>query len=155
MMSMGGRDELDWIAHIGHELKWLTGELTGAPLVARQLEWTPRVDMMEAEEALVVRFELAGVTPGSVQVVYNPSRHTLSVRGQRGAVPQLEAGGVPILLEIDAGPFAREVELPPMSVAPRNAKTHFRSGILTIVLPKVGNDDITFVIEETITVTRS
>jgi HSP20 family molecular chaperone IbpA len=149
MWLMGGRDELDWLAHMSHELKWLSGELTGTPLVARQLEWTPRVDVLDSRGAVIVRVELAGVRPDCIQAAYSEEKQTLTVRGQRGELIHVQNECVPMLLEIDSGHFAREIELPPIPISVRQARTIFRSGILTIVLPKLGNDDSFFSLEET------
>lgn len=151
---MGGRDELEWVAHLGHELKWLTGELTGAPLLARQRGWTPRLDLMEAPDFFLIRVELAGVRPERLSLTYHQGSHSLSIRGERMDALEEHAKVVPHLLEIDYGYFAREVELPPATILLGEVKTQLNGGILSIVLPKANTERLAMTIEETITLNR-
>lgn len=151
---MGDRDEMEWVAHLGHELKWLTGELTGSPFVARHHGWTPRIDVIETDDLFLVRVELAGVRPEGVQATYHPERYSLTVRGER--TDSLLSGdrASPHLLEIDYGAFSRDIELPPHPINAEGIQTQFRNGILAIVLPKLTQSRVTVVIEESITLTR-
>lgn len=151
---MGERDELEWVAHLGHELKWLTGELTGSPFVARHHGWTPRIDVIETEDLFLVRVELAGVKQEGVQVVYHPDRCSLTVKGERTDCLLSGDSASPHLLEIDYGAFSRDIELPPHPICVEAIRTQFKNGILAIVLPKLTQTRVTVVIEESITLTR-
>lgn len=151
---MGDRDELEWVAHLGHELKWLTGELTGSPFVARHHGWTPRIDLIESEDFFLVRVELAGVRPDGVQVNYHPERHSLTVKGDRTDTLLKGDKASPHLLEIDYGGFSRDIELPPCPLCVEGVRTQFRNGILAIVLPKLAQNHVTVVIEESIILTK-
>src|SRR3954447_20527892 len=92
----------------------------------------PNVDSFHTDEPheLTVVIELPGVDPASVQIVVG--ERTLVVTGER---PRPEATGrVYQQMEIEYGPFRRQVRLPE-DVDPERAQARFERGILTITLP--------------------
>jgi HSP20 family protein len=108
--------------------------------------WTPNVNLYETEGAYVVCVDLAGVDKEKIDVVVTEQKLTL--RGQRVVpiMPELEViagdgGGQPAgkvrvhLMEIDYGPFCREVELPADAAHERISAAH-RNGLLWIGIPK-------------------
>ena len=112
--------------------------------------WTPNVNLYETDGAYVVCVDLAGVDKEKIEVVVADQRLTL--RGARlvPTFPELEGGGGGggatggephpklrvHLMEIDHGPFCREVELPADVDRERIGAAH-RNGLLWIELPKI------------------
>ncbi|HSI35998.1 MAG TPA: Hsp20/alpha crystallin family protein [Tepidisphaeraceae bacterium] len=111
--------------------------------------WEPNVNLYEIENAYVVCVDLAGVDKDRIDVVVADGR--LQLRGTR-AVPapaDLEAALTPGIggshgpkvrihvMEIDHGPFCREVDVPENVDKERISATH-RNGLLWIELPKAG-----------------
>jgi HSP20 family protein len=105
--------------------------------------WTPNVNLYENDAAYVVCVDLAGVDKEKIEVVVADQKLTL--RGARlvPTFPELNADASgeahPKLrvhvMEIDHGPFCREVELPADVDRERIGAAH-RNGLLWIELPK-------------------
>jgi HSP20 family protein len=107
--------------------------------------WTPNVNLYENDTAYVVCVDLSGVDKEKIEVVVADQKLTL--RGARlvPTFPELEGGGGGggeshpklrvHLMEIDHGPFCREVELPADVDRERIGAAH-RNGLLWIELPK-------------------
>lgn len=95
----------------------------------------PNVDSFHTDDphALTVVVELPGVDPASVKVMVGGER-VLLVAGERKR-PQVP-GRVYQQMEIEYGPFQRQVRLPE-DVDPERAKATFERGILTVELPVV------------------
>jgi HSP20 family protein len=110
--------------------------------------WTPNVNLYETGPSYFVCVDLAGVDQEKLDVEVADRRLTL--RGNR-AVPSVEAppelgeavegdpGGAKRaklhLMEIDHGPFTREVELPP-DANREHISASYRNGMLWIEIPK-------------------
>jgi HSP20 family protein len=117
--------------------------------------WAPNVNLYETEDLYLVCVDLAGVEKEKIDVELADNR--LSIRGARGvpsyddvaedsapkhaasqasASPPAERGKLRVhVLEIDHGPFFREVELPDHVHRERIA-AHYRNGMLWIEIPK-------------------
>jgi HSP20 family molecular chaperone IbpA len=103
--------------------------------------WTPNVNLYENETTYIVCVDLSGVDKDRISVEVGD--HKLTLRGAR-EVPVLPDGKAPEehgnrykvhLMEIDHGPFIREVELPENVAREKIAASH-RNGLLWIELPK-------------------
>src|SRR5687767_4569182 len=108
--------------------------------------WTPNVNLYENDTAYVVCVDLSGVDKEKIAVVVADQKLTL--RGAR-LVPTMphnddDPSSSPHppteklrvhLMEIDHGPFCREVELP-ADVAQDQINAIHRNGLLWIELPK-------------------
>ena len=109
--------------------------------------WTPNVNLYENDTAYIVCVDLAGVDKDKIDVVV--SEQKLMLRGTRlvptlaeedrvtptpGGVQQAQKLRVHVM-EIDHGPFCREVELPADVDRDRIEAAH-RNGLLWIELPK-------------------
>jgi HSP20 family protein len=94
----------------------------------------PNVDCFRTDDphALTVVVELPGVDPRTVQVV--AGERVLLIAGERKR-PR-EAGRVYQQMEIETGPFQRQVRLAE-DVDPGRARASFDNGVLTIELPVV------------------
>ena len=109
--------------------------------------WTPNVNLYESDTAYIVCVDLAGVDKEKIEVVVADQKLTL--RGARlvptlaeedrvmptpGGVQQAQKLRVHVM-EIDHGPFSREVELP-HDVESDQIHATYRNGLLWIELPK-------------------
>jgi HSP20 family protein len=97
--------------------------------------WCPAINAYRCRDGIVLCVDLAGVDKSDIQVSVE-SRRVL-IRGQRQPLEPSDAAGSPLqvlALEIDYGPFEREVVLP-LDVDPERVEAEQRSGLLWIVLP--------------------
>jgi HSP20 family protein len=103
--------------------------------------WTPNVNLYENDTAYLVCVDLAGVEKDKIDVIVTDQKLTL--RGARHVpTPPPEFGADARaarlrvhVMEIDNGPFCREVELPADVLHERIAALHV-NGLLWIELPK-------------------
>lgn len=106
--------------------------------------WTPNVNLYESETTYLVCVDLAGVDKEKISVLVADQKLTL--RGTRLVPTPQPDGDVQAIaphpqrlrvhvMEIDHGPFCREVELPADVVHERITATHL-NGLLWIELPK-------------------
>ncbi len=97
--------------------------------------WQPAVNAYRCSECLVICVDLAGVDRKRVDLQLEPRR--LLVRGYRQAPEPENTEHKPVqvlVMEIDYGPFEREVRLP-MDVDPERVTAEQRNGLLWIYLP--------------------
>ncbi len=103
--------------------------------------WAPSVNLYESESAYLVCVDLAGVEKTKIDIEVVDQR--LTIRGAR-LVPTCDALSSGAnqnrrvrmhLMEIDHGPFAREVELP-QDVMHASITARQHNGMLWIELPK-------------------
>ena len=97
--------------------------------------WKPDVNAYRCAECVVICVDLAGVDRGQLDLQVEPRR--LMIRGQRQAPepPHPKHKAVQILvMEIDYGPFEREVLLP-ADVDPDRVTAEQRDGLVWIYLP--------------------
>ena len=94
----------------------------------------PNVDCFHTDDphALTVVVELPGVDPASLEIAVG--ERALLVAGERRR-PKVE-GRVYEQMEIDYGPFRRQIRLPE-DVDPGRAKASYEQGMVTITLPVV------------------
>jgi HSP20 family protein len=102
--------------------------------------WTPPVNLYENDTVYLVCVDLSGVDKEKIDVTVVDGR--LKLRGQR-EVPINPDGSPPDpnqrlrihLMEIDHGPFCREVELP-QDILHDRISASYRNGMLWIEIPK-------------------
>ena len=99
---------------------------------ALAVEWNPRCDVTEDEDAIVVHAELPGVEPGDMEVTVRNS--TLSVRGEKRGVKKEEAKGR-TYSERFFGSFERLITIPSTVDASKIDAT-LKDGVLEVRLPK-------------------
>jgi HSP20 family protein len=94
--------------------------------------WQPDADVFETEDAVVVRFELAGVESENLRVSVDGPE--VRIRGVRAPAP-----GAPVKrlhqMEIASGPFERRVRIP-VAFDRQKVSAHLSNGFLTITLGK-------------------
>lgn len=92
----------------------------------------PNIDSYHTDEPheLTVIAELPGVDPASLSIVVG--ERTLLISGER-ARPKV-GGAVYQQMEIEYGPFQRQVRLPE-DIDPKRAEARYEHGVVTISLP--------------------
>lgn len=97
--------------------------------------WQPAMNAYLCEDRIEICFDLAGITQADIDLRVSPTR--LILRGNR---PSPEpAGQKPcarqiLAMEIDYGPFARDLHLP-VEIVPQAVTMERREGLLWIQLP--------------------
>lgn len=94
-------------------------------------DWCPGVDLLETDEAYVVRVDLPGVTDDSVELSLDGE--VLTVAGTREVSEQ---EGTYIRRELPSGSFRHQVRLPGEVNADAVKAVHAQ-GVLTVTLPKL------------------
>lgn len=130
-------DFVQWqLEQVERRLRVLVGEF--ARLQATQFRatpcWSPAINAYRCADRLVVCVDLAGVSPQELSVRAEPRR--LRIRGHRSP-PGPPRSGEPVqvlALEIDAGPFERDLHLPE-EIDPERTTAEQRDGWLWIQLP--------------------
>lgn len=115
------------------ELEQLFADLSHVPRFTGQRHgFRPNVDCFHTDDphALTVVIELPGVDPESVRVVAGARLLAVAGERRRPRVP----GRVYQLMEIEYGPFQRQVQLAE-DVDPELATARFEHGVLTVHLP--------------------
>ena len=121
------------IDKLHHEIEELFADLWQVPRFAgARRGFRPNVDSYHTLDPheLTVVVELPGVDPASVHVVVG--ERALLIAGERHR-PKV-AGHVYHQMEIEYGPFQRQVRLPE-DVDPDGTRACFQNGVLTISLP--------------------
>jgi HSP20 family protein len=118
------------------------GEITTEEMVSQQYvrfspadAWRPHLNIYESPSALIVCVDISGMKPDAFEV--DVVDGALIIRGRRTApTPESHGGDIGVhLMEIDNGPFCRQVGLP--TSIDRDAITaEYRDGLLWITLPK-------------------
>ncbi len=95
--------------------------------------WAPSVDVLETENELVVKADLPDVDLKDIDIQIE--RGTLSIKGER-KFERVEGKGTGYhRIERSYGTFQRVFGLPD-TVDPDKVKADYKSGVLTITLPK-------------------
>lgn len=94
--------------------------------------WQPLLDVYETAEELVILIDLAGVSCEEVELTL--SGKTLTMRGERKDTLRGRRQAFH-LMEINFGPFERNIELP-VYVDAEKVKSSCQNGFLEIVFPK-------------------
>ena len=100
-----------------------------------QENWQPAVNAYHCRDNISICVDLAGVEKSSIDVRVEPRR--VWIRGQRQAPepPNCAQDTLQVLaMEIDYGPFERELRLP-VAVVPERTSAEQRNGLLWIYLP--------------------
>lgn len=123
------------------KLRWLHGTLGDVTVTRVQLwqaqphRWQPPINAFRCETAVRVCVDLAGIDKAGIDLTVEPQR--VVVRGSREAPEPGRKHGRALqvlALEIDYGPFEREIELP-VEIDPEGAHAEQENGLLWIYLP--------------------
>lgn len=99
-----------------------------------QERWRPAINAYRCEHGFRICVDLAGVEKDSIELDIESTR--VSIRGER-ELPEPSGSDQPVqvlAMEIDHGPFAREIELP-ARVDVEKATAEQKNGLLWITLP--------------------
>lgn len=97
-----------------------------------ELDWTPRVDIGEADGTYLIKAEIPGVKKEDVKVSIDNG--VLTLQGERRE--EEESRGLQLhRVERFHGTFSRSFSLPP-AVDPQQVKASFQDGVLTVTLAK-------------------
>jgi HSP20 family protein len=119
-------DLLERTRRVLNQAPWRGRELLG------DLDWSPRVDIGEADGNFLIKAEIPGVKKEDVKV--SVENGVLTLQGQRS--DEAESKGVQFhRVERFHGSFSRSFTLPP-SVDAQQVKAAFQDGVLTITLNK-------------------
>ncbi|MBI2844499.1 MAG: Hsp20/alpha crystallin family protein [Armatimonadetes bacterium] len=100
--------------------------------------WSPRVDVYETKDDLVIKVCAAGIKPEQVEVSLSADDRFLTVRGVR-TEGNIERRGVVryYQLEVYYGPFERVIPLPAEVMIDRERlQAVYTDGFLVVILPK-------------------
>jgi HSP20 family protein len=129
-------EEMDRMFDRLFESRWMRpmpGGWPWAPEREGMLEYrAPRLDVIDRDDAVVVRAELPGVEKKDVEV--SVTENTLTVRGKTERETQEEKGEYH-RSEIVKGEFLRTITLP-ADVDGEKAKASLKDGVLELTLPK-------------------
>jgi HSP20 family protein len=119
------------------QLRWMGGAgLPGSPFSQTSGgTWQPSLNAYRCERCIKVCFDLAGVDKERIDIQIEPGR--LVVRGVRKAPEPASGEPLPqqiLAMEIDHGPFVRELRLPAEVLRDEVTAEH-RNGLLWINLP--------------------
>jgi HSP20 family protein len=124
------------------KVQWLQGAIAGPYEVAHGYfshfmpgKWEPAINVFRCETALKICVDLAGVEKSAIELMVESNR--VVIRGTR-EMPEPNDNECPtvqvIALEIDYGPFEREVLLP-TKINVDQASAEQQNGLLWIHLP--------------------
>ena len=105
--------------------------------------WSPRVDVYETKDELIVKISAAGLKPKDIEVSLSADGKHLMVRGFRGETASERKGRIRYYqMEIYFGSFQRIVLLPAhINIDRERLHATYSQGFLKVVLPKnVEND---------------
>ena len=118
-------------------IRWLRGGVAHAsfPQFSREDGWAPAINAYRCNGCVRVCFDLAGVAMSEIEIRVEPRR--LTIRGSRR--PPEPCGEEPrpvqiLAMEIDYGPFVRELALP-VEVDPERSAADQKNGLLWINMP--------------------
>lgn len=94
---------------------------------------TPKVDVIDRDDEILVRAEMPGVDKKDVDV--STTENTVTIKGSTHAEEKEEKGDY-YRCEISSGSFSRTLALPG-NVDASKAKATFKDGVLEMALPKV------------------
>jgi HSP20 family protein len=106
-------------------------ELASAPRYVLHHGWRPATDVYEVADGFVVVVELAGVEEKNLSITLENRR--LRIAGSR-PLPAGCDGKQPLQLEIEQGPFERQIALPADADA-EGVKARFDRGLLLVHIP--------------------
>jgi len=133
--SQGVRPFLEVQQEVRRLFKELVHQPWGGQEQSRDASWQPRCDMVETDEAVVVDVELPGVKPEDVRLEVEGD--VLHITGERRAIAARQGRNYHYL-EQHYGRFERQLRLP-RTVDRNTIRAEFDSGILSITLPKQGD----------------
>jgi HSP20 family protein len=97
---------------------------------APERTFTPRVDIVENETAVLLYVDMPGVRPADVDLRFEQGELTL-----KGKVQPREANGQMLFGEFEVGDFQRVFQIPD-TIDAGKIDAEFKNGVLIVTLPK-------------------
>ena len=97
--------------------------------------WVPALNAYRCDQGFAICLELAGVPKDAIDI--QVEQRMVRIRGQRELPEPKGKGEEPrqiIAMEIDSGPFARDISLP-ADIEPEAVRAEHKEGYLWIYLP--------------------
>jgi HSP20 family molecular chaperone IbpA len=120
------------------KLRWLHGTLGDLQVTRVQFwqraapTWQPPINAFRCANGVRICVDLAGVDKSMIDLTVEPQR--IMVRGSRETPEPADHAVQLLALEIDYGPFEREVQLP-IEIDVERAHAEQENGLLWITLP--------------------
>lgn len=136
-MSITRWQPLANLERMQQRLNRLFGELSvGGFDDLEKLEFMPSAEMEETDQAILLKFEVPGLTAKDIDI--SVTEDSITVHGERKSEWKSEEAGV-VRSEFHYGSFERMMRLPALV---QNDKTHaeYKDGILKITLPKAEDE---------------
>lgn len=94
-------------------------------------EYVPAADIHEKDDAILIRFDMPGVTQEDVDIRLDNTELEVSAKQQ-----ELKPEGMDLIMgEYETGVFRRKFTIPQL-IDRENIKAHLRNGVLDLELPK-------------------
>jgi HSP20 family protein len=136
--AMSKRDGEEFFWQNGADFSKISEELRSLrPKLANQKQWEPRIDLVEEEQRVVLKAEIAGVNGDDIDICFVPESHSIILKGNRPEDRESEQSRVGVFqLEILYGEFERRVELPQIPLESDQIKAIYKNGLLIVLIPK-------------------
>ncbi len=95
-------------------------------------EWSPKLDLADTKDAIVVKAEVPGIDPKEIGLSFHDQ--TLTIKGEKKHEKE-ETDEQYYRVERSYGAFARSIRLP-VPVDAGHVTATFKNGVLTVKLPK-------------------
>lgn len=96
------------------------------------MQWTPRVDLSETDDAYLIHMDVPGINRDDLEINFQDG--TLTIRGHRAESHREEHGSV-VRMERSYGRFFRSFSLP-SSIQADDISASYEDGVLKINVPK-------------------
>lgn len=119
---------------LGKDIQQMVGRIV--PLEDKGQDFRPQCDIIESEDTYKIVLDIPGLSKNEVNVSLKD--YVLTVRGER--VDELDEDEVYRRQERTSGVFSRSFALP-QNVVADEVDAAFRTGVLTISMPKTGEHE--------------
>jgi len=120
------------LTSLQNEVNRLFSRAGGADVAERQA-WMPSVDVVEAQDSIKLKVELAGMKPEDIKLEVD--ENVLTVSGERRFEDEVREDKY-YRIERRYGSFSRSIALP-LNVATDKIDAAYENGVLEVSLPKV------------------
>jgi len=114
------------------EVNRLFSRAGGAGEVTERQSWTPSIDVIETEEAIKLKAELAGMDPEDISIEVQDN--VLTVSGERRFEEEVKEDKY-YRIERRYGSFSRSLALP-QTVNENGIEAKYENGVLEVTVPK-------------------